>query len=62
MSIQEIPATISAFNADAIRESNIENVADVVNLIPNAQAKSYKAVSRTSRTPKGSRIRRASRN
>lgn len=48
-SVQEVPATITALNADAIRDSNIENAADLVNLIPNAQVKSYKAVTVTIR-------------
>jgi outer membrane receptor protein involved in Fe transport len=39
MSIEEVPATISAFSADAIRNSNIEDVSDLIALIPNAVTK-----------------------
>ena len=38
-SLQEVAATISVFDADMIREVNIERIADAVALIPNVQIK-----------------------
>lgn len=38
-SLQDVAATISAFDQSAIRELNIETLQDVITLIPNAQIK-----------------------
>jgi iron complex outermembrane receptor protein len=39
-SVQEIGGTIAAFNQDTIQNANIQNVGDLITLLPNVQVKS----------------------
>ena len=47
-SVQEIPLTVTAFDADAIRDEGLQNVEDVAALIPNMQLQNNGLLSRFS--------------